>query len=257
MLSDVVLLPDSFTVTLTFWLWHDAKEPLSVAMVDSNGDEEIVWNGTPDEAKTWTEISVDATAWKSQPVQLKFAFSTAGDGGMGVYVDDIQFLSDCSYPECGNALCDGVENCFTCPDDCATPETCPENDGCSDWEYPGCVGCACEAEVCESNPECCDVMWDSTCVTACGATDVQDCGPKPGCVSSGGTPGCGGCECEECVCASDSFCCNSSWDSICANACKACGQDCGPVVCDPGTSRTATEAALSNPGSPMASAIRP
>jgi uncharacterized protein (TIGR03382 family) len=49
-----------------------------------------------------------------------------------------------------------------------------------------------------------------------------------GCTASS-YPGCGGCQCEACVCAMDSFCCYSTWDSICVSECiNYCG-GCGPA----------------------------
>lgn len=53
-----------------------------------------------------------------------------------------------------------------------------------------------------------------------------------GCTASN-FPGCGGCACEACVCSMDSWCCEVSWDSICAGECQFdCPQGCGPgTVC--------------------------
>ncbi len=49
-----------------------------------------------------------------------------------------------------------------------------------------------------------------------------------------GTPGCTDAACEALVCANDAFCCNNSWDGICANgAIAACPVLCG-VVCGDG-----------------------
>lgn len=203
-------------------------------MVLDNGIEELIWSEIPAVLGGWNTVEVDITPWKSQRVKLRISFSTGGSTAKGIYLDDIAITSDCSYPVCGDGECNGVENCFTCGEDCATPETCPENDGCNAWEYPGCVNCPCEAEVCETNPECCDTVWDEACVSACGDSEAQECGPTPGCITSG-TPGCDGCDCEDCVCGQDSYCCTFSWDSICVGLCKgSCGQDCGPTVCNPG-----------------------
>lgn len=229
--SEVMLLPDSFTLSFGFSIWSDIAAPLQVSVLLENGTQELIWSEIPANAEEWNDITVDLTPWHGMPVSFQFSFSTGGATAKGIYVDDIFVTSDCSYPVCGDGTCNGIENCFTCDADCATPDTCPENDGCNAWEYPGCVNCPCEADVCAENPSCCDVAWDNECVTACGNTDAQDCGPKPGCVNIG-VPGCDGCECEACVCAADSFCCNSSWDTICISACKTCSPDyCGPTVC--------------------------
>lgn len=43
------------------------------------------------------------------------------------------------------------------------------------------------------------------------------CGPGAGdCCSANGTPGCDCIACCECICECDPFCCDSSWDSVCA-----------------------------------------
>jgi hypothetical protein len=47
-----------------------------------------------------------------------------------------------------------------------------------------------------------------------------------GCNTSTGT-GCGGCACESCVCALDSWCCDTEWDSLCVGECQIdCGYSC-------------------------------
>jgi len=55
----------------------------------------------------------------------------------------------------------------------------------------------------------------------CGSPETGDC-----CVANG-TPFCNDAECCELICAADPFCCNTSWDTICANAavvsCGVCG----------------------------------
>jgi hypothetical protein len=44
-------------------------------------------------------------------------------------------------------------------------------DGCAATPtIAGCAGCVCEASVCETDPYCCDVQWDETCVALCEAT---------------------------------------------------------------------------------------
>ena len=50
-----------------------------------------------------------------------------------------------------------------------------------------------------------------------GACDNVVGGPPSDCCVDNGTPGCTHPECEACICAFDSFCCNTSWDSICAD----------------------------------------
>ena len=60
-----------------------------------------------------------------------------------------------------------------------------------------------------------------------------DCGACDGCEPAAG-PGCGGCECEQCVCDEDAFCCDVGWDVSCALACATgCGADCTSDGCAP------------------------
>jgi len=56
---------------------------------------------------------------------------------------------------------------------------------------------------------------------------------KP-CVAKQG-PTCNGCACEASVCAKDSYCCKTAWDSKCVTACaKASGAVCPKVICGDG-----------------------
>ena len=64
------------------------------------------------------------------------------------------------------------------------------------------------------------------------------------CTGSGGE-GCDDPECEEIVCDEDGFCCNVTWDTLCAEQaaalCEICadeppGPECGDGVCDDGES---------------------
>ena len=63
--------------------------------------------------------------------------------------------------------------------------------------------------------------------------------PDPGCEPTEAS-GCGGCLCEDCVCAMDPFCCTSEWDPMCVvrcvDQCGGCGAaaSCGDGVCGPG-----------------------
>ena len=78
---------------------------------------------------------------------------------------------------------------------------CSDGDGCTEGE-------TCQGGVCQGGTVVCQL--------GCDPTDE---------------PGCAGCECEDCVCAIDSFCCDALWDSSCATLCvDDCGQDCGGPV---------------------------
>jgi hypothetical protein len=102
--------------------------------------------------------------------------------------------------------------------------------GCEARGVPGCPGCACESCVCAGDSFCCTYSWDLTCALEC-----QYCNTSNGCV---GTQSCGGgcgedfdsnrCQCEECVCADDPYCCVLEWDAICAQSCAGCGGTCAP-----------------------------
>ncbi len=89
---------------------------------------------------------------------------------------------------------------------------------------PGCDDPDCEALICGQDSFCCDTSWDGICADA--AQDqcaVCDGGPPPGdsdCCTPGGngTPGCDDPDCEALICGQDSFCCDTSWDGICADA---------------------------------------
>lgn len=107
--------------------------------------------------------------------------------------------------KCGDGLCVAGEVCTTCPIDCGS---CADEGG----GTPG--GGVCGDDKCEANESC------ATCAQDCGACDAS--------CQAGGAAGCPGCACETCVCAMDSYCCASAWDSICVNECS---QQCEGPVC--------------------------
>ncbi|MFQ5413378.1 MAG: IPTL-CTERM sorting domain-containing protein [Phycisphaerae bacterium] len=99
---------------------------------------------------------------------------------------------------------------------------------------------------------------DGTCIDLPLQQDCIDlgCGPQPGafcvdnpcggalcppgavgdCCTGLAAPGCGNTACCDCVCSFDTFCCNNTWDTICAGeACSACAAVCDccppPAVC--------------------------
>ena len=103
---------------------------------------------------------------------------------------------------------------------------------------PGCDDLVCCLTVCGVEPFCCDVEWDAGC--AAGAAVV--CGdlcdvPPPTCGDEGagdcceatGSPACSDATCCEIVCAADAFCCETTWDGLCADmALELCGDLCSP-----------------------------
>jgi hypothetical protein len=137
----------------------------------------------------------------------------------------------CVVNPCGDGVCDAAigENATTCPADCAGPA---KGSCCTNNETPGCLDPAVEAAVCALDPFCCNSRWDSICA---GEAETIGGSCTGNCCESNGTPGCsstGNIDCEECVCASDSFCCTSAWDATCASAANAaeCGPACGCVA---------------------------
>lgn len=109
--------------------------------------------------------------------------------------------------------------------------TCPgEGPCCEKNGTPGCEDSACCIAVCEINPSCCVNPWVGACVniadfiTEC--VDVPGCGgpscPGTGaCCEDNGTPGCTNEACCAAVCSFEPFCCNGTWDNVCAEFAKA------------------------------------
>jgi hypothetical protein len=101
---------------------------------------------------------------------------------------------------------------------------------------PGCEDATCQQIVCTSDPFCCDTLWDSICAEA-AADDCAVCsGAGQGdCCDANGSVGCEDITCQQIVCADDPFCCNVTWDSICADAaddnCAVCGGGAGQGDC--------------------------
>ena len=100
---------------------------------------------------------------------------------------------------------------------------------------PYCADEACCTLVCDTDPFCCDNQWDNFCVSGANLLCVQTCGgPLAGdCCTAHANPYCNNEACCDAICAFDSFCCNSSWDSLCASSasnycasCDSCPTDC-------------------------------
>ena len=171
------------------------------------------------------------------------------------------WCTGCGGTYCGDGECAGDEDCGTCAGDCGACDG--EGDCCADNGSWGCDDDACEAYICEQDAWCCDTTWDGVCAsqasdacTVCGGTYCGDgvcggveecgscegdCGVCPGfcCTASGGV-GCTDTDIESCVCALDSWCCDNTWDGICAGEarddCGYCTGDCcadnGSTGCD-------------------------
>ena len=105
---------------------------------------------------------------------------------------------------CGNGFCGPAESTASCPGDCGT--SCGDgacNGGESTATCPGDCGSSCGDGTCNGAESC----------VGC----ASDCGLCAGdCCAAHGTVGCANPGCQAAVCAIDSFCCNNSWDGICA-----------------------------------------
>ena len=135
------------------------------------------------------------------------------------------------------------------------PSSALATDCCEEHGYPGCDTWGIEDCVCAQDPFCCETEWDNFCVEeveeyGCGSCDSgpscgdgwceggETCGNCPAdCGNCGGSgdcceqqdgPGCGDAGIQNCVCAQDSYCCDTKWDGICATEVEEFG--CG--VCE-------------------------
>lgn len=87
-----------------------------------------------------------------------------------------------------------------------------------DEEHPsgGCRVTECCDVVCEVDPLCCEIVWDSPCVTL--SEDLCDGYACPGlqpCDSTSVEPGCSDADCCRLTCNHDYFCCWVEWDAHC------------------------------------------
>jgi hypothetical protein len=113
---------------------------------------------------------------------------------------------------------------------------------------------SCVSQICAQDSYCCSNKWDQQCINEVGSVCGQTCG-------GGGGGGCahdvcavGGklvASCSTCagdVCAQDSYCCNTKWDSQCVGEVPSiCGQTCGGVGGGPDM---AVGPDMSTPGAP-------
>ncbi len=143
----------------------------------------------------------------------------------------------CDDAACCNAVCaiDGF-CCSTSWDSLCVGEaedlcTCGGSDTGSCFSSNGtpyCNDTACCSIVCAIDSYCCSVSWDSICANeandfclGCGGVSAGDC------FVSNGTVGCNDESCCNAVCAVDDFCCDTSWDSICADEAQSLCVGCG------------------------------
>ena len=151
-------------------------------------------------------------------------------------------LSECGDDGCGGScgecdpghVCEGGHCIETCIPDCAGKQ-------CGDDACGGVCGVCAPGEKCQQDQ--CICMADCTgkecgsdgCGGMCGLCPPnQNCqnglcaggGSGLGCEATG-FAGCGGCQCENCVCNMDPYCCDVTWDGICADECVDMCGGCG------------------------------
>ena len=86
---------------------------------------------------------------------------------------------------------------------------------------PACSAASCCSEVCAFDSFCCNTQWDGICVNEAYAM-CYGCGePAAGSCFTTHGPSCNNFDCCQTVCALDSYCCTTMWDSICVNEANA------------------------------------
>ncbi len=93
------------------------------------------------------------------------------------------------------------------------------------------TGCdACVTQICAVDSYCCSTAWDRLCVNEVGSVCGKSCGGNTCahalCTAGGNlTSGCDPCVTQ--ICAVDSYCCSTAWDSICVGEVgSVCGNSC-------------------------------
>lgn len=158
----------------------------------------------------------------------------------------------CSDVACCNAVCLVDPFCCVTQWDTSCAEAaislCPEQCGggicpnpthsCYVIGTPGCDTADCCFAVCTFDVFCCQIDWDAACVELAtircpcpiGENDAVCGHPDAGsCVLPHDNPGCNDCDCCSKVCLADPFCCDSEWDSDCAQRASLVCDRCGDV----------------------------
>jgi hypothetical protein len=166
------------------------------------------------------------------------------NGGLGCN-DEACCNTVCTIdPFCCQTAWDGIcanealANCNgLCGEICGNPnagDCCQANGGL------GCNDVVCCETVCAADPFCCEVAWDglcqgeafSLCPELCNFDKV--CPGEGDCCTANGGLGCNDEACCNTVCSLDPFCCQVSWDGICANeALVNCNGLCGEICGNP------------------------
>ena len=127
-----------------------------------------------------------------------------------------------------NPLClEGVDCSPECSGQCGS---CPEGEIC--LESGLCYTPQCEGKECGSDP------FGFSCGTCSSGTECVEgpykCLALPDACVPTTSPGCGGCDCESCVCKLYPQCCEENWDIFCTAACEfECDFDCSPCPEEP------------------------
>ncbi len=168
----------------------------------------------------WDQVCADAAIEQCGPCNPNAGPCEAPNGTPG-----------CDDPECCELICS--QDPFCCDvewdqicanaaiEQCGAAACAPKAGNCYLANgTPGCEIIACCETVCADDPFCCDTEWDNLCVG--GAVDFcgdAACASNAGdCEVPNGTPGCDDLACCNLVCDNDPFCCDTEWDSICADA---------------------------------------
>jgi hypothetical protein len=133
-------------------------------------------------------------------------------GGCG---DDVCEAAVCEINDacCSDVWSGGCANSIApivCPD-CAPKGSC-----CFPQDTPGCVDDECSTDVCAVDDTCCSTEWTQACADM-ALTMCTSCSPGGDCCEAHVEPGCSVDECEQAVCAIDSFCCMDQWYDYCAD----------------------------------------
>ena len=138
--------------------------------------------------------------------------AAAAAAGQGADADVVHWRC----PECN------AEPTDACPlPQCGDPGT---GDCCFANGTPSCNDETCCDQVCNTDPVCCDVVWDSICAQeAADNCDICDsdleCGSTDAglCSEPNSTPFCSDADCCETVCGIEPFCCIGAWDDFCVS----------------------------------------
>lgn len=124
---------------------------------------------------------------------------------------------NCAGKECGDDGCGG--SCGWCGDAICVDFFCYAED------IPDCEGKECGPD--GLGGSCGECAWGEICQwgQCVPNNDTND-----GC-TAWDLPTCGGCQCENCVCNMDPYCCDTQWDDICVDECM---NDCGGCAGGPG-----------------------